>query len=98
GRVEDLAGRVVRRVQQQDAGAFVDRPTQLRGVEPPAVGLAAQRDHAPACAGEGDGGGVRVVVRLEGDDLVARAGQREQCGGDRLGGPGGDEHLRVRVV
>ena len=51
------------------------------------------------CApGHRDARGVRVVVRLERDDLVARLAQREQRGGDRLGRAGGDEHLGVGVV
>ena len=45
-----------------------------------------------------DARGVRVVVRLERDDLVARLAQREQRRGDRLGRARGDEHLGVGVV
>ena len=45
-----------------------------------------------------DAGGVRVVVRLQGDDLVARLQQGEQRGGDGLGGARGDQHLGVGVV
>src|SRR3712207_7252272 len=41
---------------------------------------------------------VAVVHRLEEDDLVAGLEQREHRGGDRLGGPGGDQHLVGRVV
>ena len=41
--------------------------------------------------------GVAVVERLEHDDLVARLAQREQRGGDGLGGAGGHEHLGVGV-
>ena len=44
-------------------------------------------------AGHGDAGGVGVVGRLEGDDLVARLAQGEQGRGDGLGGADRDEHL-----
>ena len=44
-----------------------------------------------------DAGGVGVVVGLEHDDLVARADQREQRGGDRLGGAGRHQDLGVGV-
>ena len=40
---------------------------------------------------------VGVVVGLEHDDLVARVDQAQQRGGDRLGAPGGHDHLAVRV-
>ena len=46
-----------------------------------AVGRAQLHD-ATLRTGERDARGVRVVVRLEGDDLVARFAQREQRGGD----------------
>ena len=53
------------------------------------------RRTAPASA---IAGGVRVVVRLEADHLVARLAEREDAGGDRLGGARGHHDLAVRVV
>ena len=49
-------------------------------------------------AGDRDARGVRVVVRLERDDLVARFAQREQRRRDRFGRAGGHEHFGVGVV
>ena len=56
-----------------------------------------QRGGDVAGAGEADDGAVGVVERLEGEDLVARADEREQGGGDGLGGAGGDDDLGLRV-
>ena len=56
-----------------------------------------QGHDAPGRARHRDARGVGVVVGLEGHDLVAGLAQREQRGGDRLGGAGGDEDLAVRV-
>ena len=53
---------------------------ELVGIERP-VGRAQLHD-APLSAGQRDARGVRVVVRLERDDLVARLAQREQRGRD----------------
>ncbi len=93
---EDLARRVVGRVEQQQLGARRDRGAQLRRVER-VVGRA-QRDDAPLCARHRDARRVRVVVRLEGDDLVARTAQRDQRSRDRLGRARGDEDLGIGVV
>ena len=77
---EDLAGRVVRRVQQHQAGTRAERAPQLVGVEPvPPVRSRAQRHRPPDRAGERDRGGVRVVVGLEAHDLVAGLAQREDA-------------------
>ena len=92
---EDLAGRVVRRVEQDQARARRERGGERGGVDR-VVGRA-QRDGPALGAGERDAGRVRVVVRLERDDLVALLAQREQRGGDRLGRAGRDEHLAVGV-
>ena len=67
------------------------------------VGIEASSRACAACTtrrvapGHRDARGVRVVVRLERDDLVARLAQREQRGRDRLGRARGDEHLGVGV-
>ena len=57
----------------------------------------AEHRRAAGRAGEGDRGGIRVVVGLEGDDLVAGLAEREDDRRDRLGRAGGDEHLRRGV-
>ncbi len=48
-------------------------------------------------AGQRDRGGVGVVVRLEGHDLVAGLAQGEHHRGDRLGGAGRHQDLAVGV-
>ena len=83
-------------VQQQQAGPRRDGAAQLVGVE--GVRRWAKGHRSPHTAGEPDAGHVGVVVRLEHDDLVAGVDQREQGGGDGLGGAGGDEDLAVGVV
>ena len=74
GPVEHLAGRVVGRVEEDEPGTGRDGGPQGVDVERE-VGRP-QRDRAAGGAGHGDAGGVAVVVRLEGDGLVAgrRAG------------------------
>ena len=64
---------------------------QLVGVEGP-VGRV-EADQPGDGAGHRGAGGVGVVGRLEHHDLVAGLAQREQGGGDGLGGPDGDEDL-----
>ena len=92
---EDLAGGVVRRVEQQDLRVRGERGPKLVGVEGP---IRRPEGHDPAgCPAECDPRGIRVVVRLEGDDLVAGPGQREHRGGEGLGRAGGDQHLAVGV-
>ncbi len=93
---EDLAGGVVRRVEEQHARVRRDGALERVGVERP-VGRAQLHD-ASVRAGERDARGVRVVVRLEGDDVAPRLAQREQRRGDRLGRARGDQHLGVGVV
>ena len=92
---EHRPGRVVRRVQQQQPGARGDGgPQRLQvGAEPGGP----QRDRDPGGARHGHAGGVGVVVGLERDGLVARLQERDQRGGDRLGGARGDQDLTVRV-
>ena len=41
---------------------------------------------------------VRVVERLEDDDLVTHLGECQDGGRDRLGRAGSDEHLAIGVV
>src|SRR5690606_35821130 len=91
---EDRAGRVVRGVQEQQAGARGDQGAQF--VEVRAEVRGAQGERYARRARHRDAGGVRVVVRLDRDDLVARLEEGEQRGGDRLGGPGRHQDLRVR--
>lgn len=61
-------------------------------------GVGAQGDRDATAAGQRDAGRVRVVVRLQRDDLVARLQQRQQRGGDGFGGAGGDQDLGVGVA
>ena len=97
--VEHLAGRVVRRVEQDQPGARPDGGAQLGRVEAvAAVGLRAQQDGHGARPGQGDARLVAVVHRLEHDDLVAVVEHPEQRPGERLGGAGGDQHLGVGIV
>ena len=56
-----------------------------------------QGDRDPGGARHGHAGGVGVVVGLERDGLVARLEERDQRGGDRLGGARGDQDLAVGV-
>src|SRR5690606_569065 len=94
---EDRAGGVVRGVDQQHAGAVGDGVAQFVEVEPEAAVPGAQGDRDAAAARHGDAGRVGVVVRLQGDHLVAGFHQGEQGGGDGLGGAGGDQDLGVGV-
>lgn len=95
---EDRAGRVVRGVEQDQAGAVGDGGAQFVEVQVVRAVAGAQGDRDACAARHADTGRVRVVVRLQGDHLVARLHQREQRGGDRLGGARRDEDLGVRVV
>ncbi|CAM5628383.1 hypothetical protein SCALM49S_10352 [Streptomyces californicus] len=88
---EHGSGRVVRGVQEQQTGARGDEGAQFVEVRAEAGG--AQRERYAPGARHGDAGGVRVVVRLECDDLVPGFQQGQQGGGDRLGGPGGHQDL-----
>ena len=93
---EDLPRRVVRRVEQHQP-----RPRRHRGrerVDGEGVVGWLQLHDAPRGTRHRDARGVRVVVGLERDHLVARLAQRQQRGGDRLGRARGDEHLGVGVV
>jgi hypothetical protein len=96
---EHGAGRVVRRVDQD--GARPGRHGGAQGVDvqrQAARRVLAQADGHARRAGHGHGGGVRVVVRLDQDHLVAGLDQRQQRGRDRLGGTDGHQDLGVRVV
>src|SRR5581483_9020608 len=88
---EHLAGRVVRRVEEDEAGACGDGGGQVVGIEVP-VGRV-QPDQPGNGAGHGGAGGIGVVGGLEHDDLVARLAQGQHGGGDGLGGADGDQHL-----
>ena len=92
---EDLSGRVVRRVQQDEACARRDGGAQRVDVEP-VVGRP-ERDGSADRAGEGGIGGVRVVPGLERDDLVAGIAQREERRGEGFGRARGDQHLGVGI-
>jgi hypothetical protein len=92
---EDLAGGVVRRVDDDRPGLRRERRGELVGIERPAG--RAQR-HVPGRGARQDG--VRAVVlveRLEDDHLVAGIDDPEQAGDHRLGRSAADRHLRVGV-
>ena len=90
-RVEHAPGRVVRAVEQDEAGAVGDRFGEVAGFE--AIVGCAQGHRASYTARELDHRAVAVVVRLAHDDLVARVDQAEHRCGDGLGGTGGDHHV-----
>ncbi|CVN05269.1 Uncharacterised protein [Streptococcus pneumoniae] len=92
----DRARGVVRRVHDEQARAVGDRVRHPRRVRQEVRRLH-RHAHVPA-AGQGDRGGVRVVERLDRDDLVARAHERQDRRGDALGGTRGDHGLRGGVL
>ena len=91
----DLAGRVVRRVDDDRPGPRPERRAQLVGVDRP-VRLV-ERHVARDGAGEDRVGAVVLVVRLEDDDLVARVEQPEHGGHHRLGRAAGDGDLGLGI-
>ena len=94
---EDLARRVVRRVQQHGARARAEGGGELARIEGP-VGRAQRHDPRHG-AGHAHARLVGVVVRLEEDDLVAGVADALDRREDRLGRAGGHGDLRVgRVV
>ncbi len=94
---EHRAGRVVRRVQQDQSGAWLiaaaRSASQVRPRSPVRAASPAPV-RAPAIAMHGR---VGVVVGLERTTSSPGSQQRQQRRGDRLGGAGGHQHLGVRV-
>ena len=88
---EHLAGGVVRRVEEEQPRAVVDERRER--VDVGLVRRWVQRHRSEARPGHRGHGGVAVVGRLEGEDLVARVAQGEHRRGDRLGGARRHEHL-----
>ena len=95
GAVEHLAGRVVRRVEDDGPRARPEGGAQLVGVDAP-VRLV-QRHVARDGAGEDGVGPVVLVERLEDDHLVARVHQRQHGRDHPLGRAAGDGDLGLRV-
>ena len=92
---EDLAGGVHRAVEQDRLGLRPEGGGQLGARQLPfRRGEAHQLRHRAQHPHHRQ---VGVVERLDQHHLVARVEQRHQAGGDRLGGAGGDDHLRRRV-
>jgi len=92
---EHGAGRIVRVVHEDRARAVADRIG-----EPVEAGLEVrpfEGDGHELGAREGDDRRVRVVERLEHDDLVARFDEREQRRAQRLRRAGRHEHLAIRI-
>ena len=97
GAAQHAAGGIVWGVEQQYARSRGDRCVQRIWVERE-VGRA-QRDRPSLRSGEGDAGRVRVVVRLEHHNLVARIAQPQERGRDRLGRAKRDQQiLRLEPV
>ena len=94
--IEHPRGRIVRIVEEDEAGLRRERRGQrLRGDPPAGRGQADQPRHA---AGAQHQRQIGVVERLEQHDLVARRDQGEQARGDRLGRARGDDHLlRIEI-
>ena len=92
---EHLAGRVVRRVDDDRARARAERRAELLLVDRP-VRLV-ERDVARRRTGQDRVRTVVLVERLEHDDLVARVEETEHRRDHRLGRAAGDGHLGLRV-
>ena len=89
------AARVVRRVDQDCPGAGGDRSCDRIPVDAKCVG---HRDADRDATGQLDIGQVAVVGRLDHDDFVARAHDRQDRGEDGLCGAGGDRDFGIRIV
>ncbi len=95
GPAEHLARRVVRRVDDDDAGAVREGSAQLGLVEGPVGGPQVhEARHRPGQDGVGP---VVLVHRVEQDDLVTRIDQGQQRGDHCLGRPAGHADLPLRV-
>ena len=92
---KDLAGRVVRRIEEQNFGLCSERGCEFIRIKAEVGG--SQGDYSTLRAAHGDTCRIGVVVGLKGHDLVAGPSQREHGGGERLGGTCGDEHLAVGI-
>ena len=92
---EHRAGGVVRIVDQHHLGAVAERGLECGQVRHEIRGQ--ERGGDVRGAGEPDDGAIGVVERLEGEHLIARTYQREQRGGDGLGGAGGDDDFGLRI-
>ena len=95
GAREHLAGRVVRRVDDDRPGPRAECRAQLVRIDRPVRFV--QRDVARDRAGQDRVGAVVLVVGLEHDDLVARVEQPEHGGHHRLGRAAGDGDLGLGV-
>ena len=96
---EHLAGRIVRRVEDDRFRLVVEGGGELVGIERP-VGLPArhrlvQRDVARRRAGQDRVRPVVLVERLEDDHLVARIDDRHHRRHHRFGGAAADRDLLV---
>ena len=90
----------MRRVQQYEPCALRHRCAQFVGIEREPAGRIdwTQRNRTPHGAGQRDRCGVRVVIGLEDDDLVADLAQREDRCRDGLGRADRHQDLGVRVI
>ena len=95
-RVENRSARVVREVQNGQAGPWGDAP--LEGAPIDAVRWIGQGGVYGPAAVQGDHGDVAVVGRLDDDDLVAGVNHGGNGCKQRLRGAGGDGDLRCRVI
>ena len=95
GAVEHLAGRIVRGVEQDHPRPVGDCRRQI--VDRTTSPARCSRTALITAAGHRDTRRVRVVERLEGDQLVARIEQRDDRIEDRLGRTGRDRHMSIGI-
>ena len=94
--VEDAAARIVRRVDDDHPRPGRDGRADRRLVDAEPGRL--ERHDARYPARDLDARGVRVVVRLEEDDLVARIEEAGHAVEDRLGRAAGDDDLALAIA
>ena len=95
---EHLAGRIVRRIEEDQLGARRDGRPQLGGVEHIiAVGIWRQQHGNRSSVSHRNARAVAVVHRLEHDDFITGVEHAEQGSRQRFGGTGCDHDLRRRV-
>ena len=91
----NLAGRIVRRIDDNGAGAGVESSCKLVRIEAPLV--TAQRHIVRSKSRHHHVGHIAVIDRLEDDHFVARIGQSQDRGENRFGGAGGDQNLGLPI-
>src|SRR5215813_6490665 len=82
--VEDLGARIHRRVEQDELGAIAERRRQIPAWQAPARWF--EPDQSGNAAGAPHDGEVRIIKRLDQDNLIAWLDQSEQAVSQGLGG------------